>query len=152
MQTLEEIRDCLITNSRMQKEDQRAGYVNGILDFYNEIKKQEKTPTKRSGEMDILVPLNKKVVVEPEAKKEKSKGGIIIPQTTNQKAPTKGRLVAIDTDSGINRYLKVGDLVLFSKFAGSEVVIPALEPEGKDRHLLIMKDEDILAKVEERDG
>ena len=100
--------------------------------------------------MNVIVPLNKRVLVEPEAKEEISQGGIIIPETANQKAPTKGRVIAIATDSDINLKLQSGDVVLFSKFAGTEVTIKAAGSEGKDRALLLIKDEDILAVIEQR--
>lgn len=40
-ETIEEIRNRLITESKQQPEQTRPGYVNGVLDFYNEIKKRE---------------------------------------------------------------------------------------------------------------
>ena len=43
-ETIEEIRNRLITESRLQPELTRPGYVNGVLDFYNEIKKREEVP------------------------------------------------------------------------------------------------------------
>ena len=97
--------------------------------------------------MNIIVPLNKRVLIEPETKEQVSKGGIIIPETANQKAPTKGRVIAIAQDSDINLRLQPGDLVLFSKYAGTEIVIPASEVGKKDRHLQVIKDEDILAVI-----
>jgi len=97
--------------------------------------------------MNIITPLNKRVLVEPEGKEEKSKGGIIIPETANQKAPTKGRLIAIAEDSDLKLKVSAGDLVLFSKYAGVEVTIPASGVVGKDRHLQLIKDEEILAVI-----
>lgn len=97
--------------------------------------------------MNVIVPLNKRVIVEPEAKEEISKGGIIIPQTANQKAPTKGRVIAIAEDSDLKLKISSGDLVLFSKYAGVEIIIPAKDVSGKDRQLQVIKDEDILAVI-----
>ena len=97
--------------------------------------------------MNIIVPLNKRVIVEPEAKEEITKGGIIIPETANQKAPTKGRIIAIAQDSDINLKIQPGDIVLFSKFSGTEIIIPASEVGKKDRQLQVIKDEDILAVI-----
>lgn len=102
--------------------------------------------------MNIIVPLNKRVIVEPESKEEITKGGVIIPQTANQKAPTKGRVIAIAEDSDIRLKLSEGDLVLFSKYAWVEIIIPATKVGGKDRLLLILKDEDILAVIERREA
>ena len=97
--------------------------------------------------MNIIVPLNKRVLVEPEAKEEVSKGGIIIPETAGQKAPTKGRVVAVADDSEMKHKLSVGDLVIFSKYAGTEVVIPAASTGKKDTQLQVIKDEEILAVI-----
>ncbi len=102
--------------------------------------------------MNVIVPLNKKVIVEPEVKESKTQSGIIIPETANQKAPTKGTVIAIAEDSDIKLRLAPGDVVLFSKYAGVEVILPKATPEGKDRYLQIMKDEDILAVIEKRDN
>lgn len=98
--------------------------------------------------MNVIVPLNKRVLIEPETKEQVSKGGIIIPDTASQKAPTKGRVIAIAEDC-MELKLKIssGDLVLFSKFAGTEIVIPATEPGQKDRQLQVIKEEDILAVI-----
>ena len=63
--------------------------------------------------MNVIVPLNKRVIVEPEARETKSKGGIVIPDTANQKAPTKGRVIAIDENGEIKLKIIPGDVVLF---------------------------------------
>jgi chaperonin GroES len=97
--------------------------------------------------MNIIVPLNKRVIVEPEAKEEVSKGGILIPQTANQKAPTKGRVISISEDSDMRLKISSGDIVLFSKYSGTEVVIPAKGVDDKDRQLQIIKDDEILAVI-----
>jgi chaperonin GroES len=93
------------------------------------------------------MPLNKRVVVEPEAKEQVSKGGIVIPDTANQKAPTKGRVISIAEDADIRLKVSPGDLVLFSKYAGTEIIIPAKGVDGKDRQLQVIKEEDILAVI-----
>lgn len=98
--------------------------------------------------MNILVPLNRKVVVEPETQEKVSAGGIVIPETANQKAPTRGRVIAIAEDSDLKLKVSAGDVVFFSKYSGVEVTITRRSPEEKDRHLQIIKDEDILAKLE----
>ena len=100
--------------------------------------------------MNVIVPLNKKVVVEPESKESVSKGGIIIPETANQKAPTKGRIISIAEDSDIRLKLAPGDIVLFSKYSGIELELP--DDTGRpNRKLLVIKDEDILAVVQRVD-
>lgn len=105
--------------------------------------------------MDKLIPLNKKIVVEPQKKTEKTQGGIIIPETANQKTPTRGTIIAIAVDSGfLNENmplgtrptpLEVGDEVLFSKYAGAEMTIK--NAAGEDQFVLIIKEEDLLAVI-----
>lgn len=97
--------------------------------------------------MNVITPLNKRILIEPESKEEVSKGGIIIPETANQKAPTKGRVIAIDDSSDLRLKISSGDLVIFSKFAGTEVTIPAGAAGGKERHLQLIKDDEILAVI-----
>lgn len=98
--------------------------------------------------MNVIIPLNKRVIVEPEAKEMKSKGGIVIPDNANQKAPTKGRVISVSQDSDIKLRIQSGDIVLFPKYAGTEIIIPAAEVGGKDRRYQIMKEEDILAVIQ----
>jgi len=87
-----------------------------------------------------IKPLADRVVVEPAAAEEKTAGGIIIPDTAKEK-PQRGKVVAIGNgkkDEPIT--VKVGDTVLYGKYAGTEIQI-----EGKD--LLIMRESDIFAIV-----
>jgi len=97
--------------------------------------------------MNVITPLNKKVIVEPEAKERRTKGGIVIPDNANQKAPTKGRVISIAEDADIRLKLSPGDIVLFSKYAGTEIIIPGREVGEQDKTYYIMKDEDILAVI-----
>jgi len=98
--------------------------------------------------MNIVTPLNKKVIVEPESREKISKGGIVIPEIANQKAPTKGVVLAIAEDSDLRFKVQSGDVVLFSKFAGIEITLKSMEIEKPDRVLFVIKDDDILAKLE----
>jgi chaperonin GroES len=90
-------------------------------------------------------PLHDRVAIELMPQEEKTPGGIIIPDTAKEK-PTKGTVIAVGEgaidEAGKKRPLtvKVGDKVLFGKWAGTEVKI-----NGKD--LLIVKESDILAIV-----
>jgi len=90
-------------------------------------------------------PLSDRVVVKPLNPEEQKKGGIIIPDTAKEK-PQEGEVVAVGpgrvTDSGnlIKMEVKVGDRVLFGKYAGTEVTID-------DEEYLIMRESDILAIV-----
>ena len=91
-------------------------------------------------------PLHDRVVVKRIDAEEKTKGGIIIPDTAKEK-PQEGEVVAVGPggrdDSGklIPLDLKVGDRILFGKWSGAEVKI-----DGQD--LLIMKESDILGVLE----
>jgi chaperonin GroES len=86
-----------------------------------------------------IQPLDERVLVEPSDVEEKV-GTIIIPDTAKEK-PIMGKVIAVGTDEEIQKLLKVGDRVLFGKYAGEEIKI-----EGK-KHLIIQRS-DILAKVE----
>jgi chaperonin GroES len=92
-------------------------------------------------------PLHDRVVVRRIAAEEKTKGGIIIPDTAQEK-PQEGEVIAVGPggrdESGklIPIDLKVGDTVLFGKWSGTEVKI-----DGQD--LLIMKESDIMGVIEQ---
>ncbi|GAB6842463.1 chaperonin GroES [Methylorubrum rhodinum] len=90
-------------------------------------------------------PLHDRVVVRRIEGEEKTKGGIIIPDTAKEK-PQEGEIVAVgsgarDEQGRVNPLdVKVGDRVLFGKWSGTEVKI-----DGQD--LLIMKESDIMGVV-----
>ena len=90
-------------------------------------------------------PLHDRVVVKRIDAEEKSKGGIIIPDTAKEK-PSQGQVVAVGPggrdESGkvITPDVKAGDKVLFGKWSGTEVVL-----DGED--LLIMKESDIMVVI-----
>ena len=86
-----------------------------------------------------IQPLDERVLVEPLEAEEKV-GSIIIPDTAKEK-PIMGKVIAVGTDEEIQKLLKVGDRVIFGKYAGEEIKI-----EGK-KHLIIQRS-DILARVE----
>jgi len=93
-----------------------------------------------------LKPLGDRVVIQPsEAESEKSPGGIFIPDTAKEK-PQKGKIVAAGpgrtTDDGklIALTVKVGDTVVYSKYAGTEWKEDGVE-------FLIVRESDILATV-----
>jgi len=91
-------------------------------------------------------PLHDRVVVRRIDSEEKTKGGIIIPDTAKEK-PQEGEVVAVgpgarDDDGDIIAMdVKVGDRVLFGKWSGTEVKL-----DGED--LLIMKESDIMGVIE----
>jgi len=90
-----------------------------------------------------VTPLGDRIVVKPLEAKEKTKGGIIIPDSAKEK-PLEGKIMAVGkgkvTDEGkvVAPEVKVGDKVLYGKYSGTEIVI-----DGEE--LLIVKEEDILA-------
>ncbi len=82
-------------------------------------------------------PINDRVVVKPAPAEEKTKGGIIIPDTAKEK-PQRGEVVAVGPGKDGNEMtVKTGDIVLYGKYAGQE-----LSYEGED--FLIMREDDIL--------
>jgi len=93
-------------------------------------------------------PLHDRVVVRRVKEEEKTKGGIIIPDTAQEK-PQEGEVIAVgpggrDEDGErIAMDVKVGDRILFGKWSGTEVKI-----DGED--LLIMKESDIMGVIEQK--
>jgi chaperonin GroES len=91
-------------------------------------------------------PLQDRVIVKRLQEEEKTKGGIIIPDTAKEK-PIEGKVIAVGNgkvqEDGKVRPLdvKAGDTVLFSKYAGTEIKIDGVEH-------LIMREEDILGVIE----
>jgi chaperonin GroES len=91
-------------------------------------------------------PLQDRVIVKRIAEEEKSKGGIIIPDTAKEK-PQEGKVVAVGkgkvNEDGKVRPLdiKAGDRILFGKYSGSEIKI-----EGEE--LLIVREDDVLGVIE----
>jgi chaperonin GroES len=93
-------------------------------------------------------PLQDRVIVKRLEEEQKTKGGIIIPDTAKEK-PIEGEVIAVgrgriaDDGKVIKLDVKVGDRVLFSKYGGTEVKI-----EGED--YLIMREDDILGIIEKK--
>ena len=91
-------------------------------------------------------PLHDRVVVKRVAEEEKTKGGIIIPDTAKEK-PMEGEIVSVGPgardESGklVPLDVKAGDRILFGKWSGTEVKL-----DGED--LLIMKESDIMGILE----
>ena len=91
-------------------------------------------------------PLHDRVIIKRVQEEEKTKGGIIIPDTAKEK-PIEGKIIAVGNgkilDDGNVRKLEVkkGDTVLFGKYAGTDVKI-----DGEDH--LILREDDILGVVE----
>ena len=91
-------------------------------------------------------PLHDRVIVKRVEEEEKTKGGIIIPDTAKEK-PVEGVIMAVgegkvsDDGKKIALEVKAGDKVLFGKYAGTEIQI-----DGEEH--LIMREDDIIAIVE----
>ena len=96
--------------------------------------------------MTKLKPLHDRVLVEPLDAEIKSAGGVIIPDTAQEK-PMEGKIVAVGAggrgDDGklIEPDVKAGDRILYGKWSGTEVKL-----DGKD--LLIMKESDIMGIIQ----
>jgi chaperonin GroES len=92
-----------------------------------------------------LRPLDDRVVIEPSEAEETTAGGIVLPDTAQEK-PQRGKVISVGPgkllDSGQRGSLSVavGDEVIFGKYSGTEI-----EVAGKD--VKIMRESDILAKV-----
>ncbi len=95
--------------------------------------------------MAKLEPLGDRLVVKPIEKEEVTKGGIILPDTAKEK-PQEGEVIAVGpgrlSDDGKQRIpmdVKVGDVVIYAKYGGTEIKID-------DEELVILRESDILAK------
>lgn len=92
-----------------------------------------------------LRPLDDRVVVEPQEAEERTAGGIVLPDTAQEK-PQRGTIVSVGPgrllDSGSRGQLSVGlgDVVIYGKYSGTDI-----EVAGKD--VKILRESDILAKV-----
>jgi chaperonin GroES len=87
-----------------------------------------------------IKPLADRVLVEPSPAEERTASGIIIPDTAKEK-PQRGQIVAVGTgkkDEPLT--VKVGDTVLYGKYAGTEITV-----DGKE--YLIMRESDIFAVI-----
>jgi chaperonin GroES len=89
-------------------------------------------------------PLGDRVVIRPAKREEVSKGGIVLPDTAKEK-PQDGEVVAVgpgkmsDDGKRIPMDLKAGDVVIYAKYAGTEVKVD-------EEELIIVRESDILAK------
>ena len=92
-----------------------------------------------------LKPLDDRVVVRPLEAEEKTAGGIVLPDTAKEK-PQRGEVIAVgpgkmlDTGKRATLEIKVGDIVLFGKYSGTEVKVGGEE-------CLIVRESDLLAKL-----
>ncbi|MGC8874044.1 MAG: co-chaperone GroES [Chloroflexia bacterium] len=95
-----------------------------------------------------LRPLADRVVVKPIPREEKTKGGIILPDTATKEKPQEGTVIAVgpgrllDNGTRIPIDLAVGDRVLFAKYAGTEF------KSEDDEEFIILSEKDVLAVIE----
>jgi chaperonin GroES len=96
-----------------------------------------------------LQPLEDRIVVRPSEAEETTASGLVIPDTAKEK-PQQGAVLAIgpgrrseQTGEVIPLDLKVGDIVIYSKYGGTEIIV-----DGED--LLILTSRDVLAKVADK--
>jgi chaperonin GroES len=91
-------------------------------------------------------PLHDRVIVQRLEEEEKTKGGIIIPDTAKEK-PQEGKVIAVgpgkvlENGTKVALDVKVGDKILFGKYSGTEIKI-----EGEE--FLMMREDDILGVIE----
>jgi chaperonin GroES len=91
-------------------------------------------------------PLHDRVIVQRIEEEEKTKGGIIIPDTAKEK-PQEGKVIAVgpgkilENGTKVTLDVKVGDKILFGKYSGTEIKI-----EGEE--YLMMREDDILGIIE----
>ena len=90
-------------------------------------------------------PLQDRIIVKRLAEEERTKGGLIIPDTAKEK-PQQGKVIAVgpgkrDDGKLLPLDVKTGDTVLFAKYAGTEIKL-----DGEDH--LILREDDVLGVVE----
>ena len=93
-----------------------------------------------------IKPLADRILVRPSEEKEKTKGGILLPDTAKEK-PQEGEVVAVGegkrTDEGkmMPLSVKAGNKVLYGKYSGTEITVD-------DKEYLIIREDDIFAVIE----
>jgi chaperonin GroES len=93
-----------------------------------------------------LKPMGDRVVVKPKGREETTKSGIVLPDTATEK-PQQGEVIAVgpgrvlDNGKRADLDVKVGDLVLFAKYSGTEFKLD-------DDDLLVLSERDVLAVIE----
>ncbi|MFH1575846.1 MAG: co-chaperone GroES [Candidatus Nealsonbacteria bacterium] len=94
-----------------------------------------------------IKPISDHILIEPIKGEEKSKGGILLPQTAEKERPEQGKVIAVGpgrknkTGNFIPMEVKPGDKILFTKYGPNEIKV-------EDKEYLIAKEEDVLAILE----
>ena len=97
--------------------------------------------------MPTIRPLNDYVFVEPIKEDQKTKGGVYLPDTAEKEKPMQGKVLAVGPGNRdekghfVELDVKVGDKILFTKYAPHEIKID-------DKDYLVVKDDDILGVIE----
>ena len=92
-----------------------------------------------------ILPMGDRVVVRPTKREETTKSGIVLPDTVRER-PQEGEVVAVgpgrylDHGKRLDMELKVGDKVIYSKYAGTEIKV-------EDEEVLVLGVNDVLAKI-----
>jgi chaperonin GroES len=95
----------------------------------------------------MLKPLNDHLIVKPLSREEKTESGIIIPDTVSKEKPERGEIIAVgpgklnDNGTRTNMSVKVGDKVIFTKYAPSEI-------KDAGETYLVLSESDVLAIIE----
>jgi chaperonin GroES len=95
-----------------------------------------------------LKPLGDRLVVEPRERESTTASGLVLPETAKEK-PQEGEVIAVgpgrrdDDGKRVDMDVKVGDIVLYAKYGGTEIKID-------DKKLLILKESDVLAIVQSK--
>lgn len=95
-----------------------------------------------------IKPLSDHVLIEPQKVEEKTKAGIFLPDTASKEKPEQGKVVAVgpgkkdETGKIIPMEVRVGDVVLFTKYGPNEIKVD-------EKEYLIAREEDILAIIEQ---
>jgi len=94
-----------------------------------------------------IKPLSNNVIIEQFKEEEKTKGGILLPQSAEKERPQQGKVISVGPGKTNNQgkiipmNVKKGDIVLFSKYSPQEIKV-------EDKEYLVLKEEDILAIIE----
>lgn len=122
------LKESLIHPSAILVLDKRTGKVSRADDSPH--------PAPQTKQKLRFVPLREKVVVKPVEREETTSPGIILPDTARER-PLEGEVVAVGP--GVPIEIKVGDRVIYTKFAGTEY------KDGEEEYL-VLRESDILAK------
>lgn len=102
-----------------------------------------------------IEPLGDRVIIHPLEKEQVSSSGIVIPETSSKEKPQEGVVIALGkggimNDKGVlcpdpNKYLKLGDIVLFGRYAGDDLKVKT--KSGKDIELKVLHLDSVLGIV-----